>query len=194
MLLLDLPLQNVEVWEQETNPSPISYRKEVNLKKIYKQNNTALLKTKPWVQAGAGDAAQPVVCTDCLLQKPSALHRGCKLPLVSKDQHSSFLLSIWRNISGRASEPRFPHWVIDYTLLLRRVDWFPGARKMIDEYFRPWASLPAGCPFHMSPMGLGTFFKTRKYHFYGYHPVIGTVHWAEALHKSKWNTKGQLKC
>lgn len=146
------------------------------------------------MQAGAGDAAQPVVCTDCFLQKPSALHWGCKLPLVSKDQHSPFLLSTWRSISGRAGHPRFPHRVIDYTLPLRRVDWFPGARKMIDEYFRPWASLPAGCSFHMSPMGLGTFFKTRKCHFYGYHPVIGTVHWAEALCKSKWNTKGQLKC
>lgn len=32
MLLLDLPLQNMEVWEQETNPSPTSYRKEVNKK------------------------------------------------------------------------------------------------------------------------------------------------------------------
>lgn len=46
---------------------------------------------------------------------------------------------------------------------------------MIDEYFKTWASLPAGCPFHMSPVGLGIFFKTRKCHFYGYHPVIGTV-------------------
>lgn len=66
--------------------------------------------------------------------------------------------------------------MIDYALPLRRVDWFPGARKMIDEYLEAWASLPAGCPFHMSPMGLGIFFKTRKCHFYGYHPVIGTVH------------------
>ena len=95
---------------------------------------------------------------------------------MSKHKHNTFTLSRRRNIFGRASDPRFPHCVIDYALPLRRADWFPGARKMIDEYFKTWASLPAGCPFHMSPVGLGTFFKTRKCHFYGYHPVIGTVH------------------
>ena len=85
----------------------------------------------------------------------------------------------------------FPPRVIDRTLPLRRADWFPGARKMIDERFESWASLPAGCPFLMSPAGPGSFFKTRKCHFYGYHPVVGTV-LRRAVHKLRRSSKGQL--
>lgn len=84
-------------------------------------------------------------------------------------------------LSGQ--RPHFPAGVMDHALPLRRADRFPGARKMIDEYFEPWASPPAGCPFYTSPPGLGSFSETRKCHFYGYHPGAGTVRWGELLWK-----------
>lgn len=122
MLLLDLPLQNTEVWEQETNPSPTSHGKEVNLKKskekttphYWKQNRECRL--EQWCSTARGVHRLPFT------------KAGCKLPLVSKDQRSPFPLSPWRDISGRASNPCFPHRVIDYSLPLQELIGFlvPG--------------------------------------------------------------------
>lgn len=187
-MMLDLPLQNMEVWEQETNPSPTSYRKEVNLKKNLKQNDSALLTTKPWVQAGAGDAAQPAVCTECLLQKGVSYHLWVRTStaLPSCPHAGTFL-------AGLAIPVSHIVWLIALSPLEELIGFLvPGKWLMNISGHGPLFLL--GVLFTCLQWAWGFFFMTRKCHFYGYHPVIGTAHWAEPWCKSKWNTKGQLKC
>lgn len=64
-MLLDLPLQNMEIYK------PFTYqpRKRGKIKKNLRRKELSITENKTLSAGWSSDAAQPVVCTDCLLQK-----------------------------------------------------------------------------------------------------------------------------